>query len=251
MDLPYTLTTERRAQIGLIVLQSDETIEPDMRRLIPPEVELLVSRVPSGTSVSQDSLAAMESVLAQAASLLPNGARLSVTGYGCTSGTAQIGPTRISELVRAGVQTPKVTEPVSAVISACRALDLRKIGLISPYVRSVSDRLTEVLGTNGIEVPCFASFNEPLEENVARIAPDAIVAAACEMARTEEADVIFLSCTNLRTLDIIDEIEAETGKAVLSSNQVLAWNLLRLAGLSATTDAPGKLWNADADCDIA
>ena len=62
------------------------------------------------------------------------------------------------------------------------------------------------------------------------------------MAVETGCDAVFLSCTNLRTLNVIPEIEARIGKPVLSSNQVLAWHLLRLAGCHAVDDAPGVLW---------
>lgn len=45
-----------------------------------------------------------------------------------------------------------------------------------------------------------------------------------------EAEAIFFSCTNLRTFDIIEELEAQLGKPVLSANQVTIWSMLRLAG---------------------
>ena len=59
-----------------------------------------------------------------------------------------------------------------------------------------------------------------------------------------DCDGLFLSCTNLRTLDVIEEMEARLGMPVLSSNQVLAWHLFRLAGSGAGDFAPGRLWRA-------
>lgn len=231
----------RPQQFGLIVLQADETLERDMRILLPANVEMLVTRVPSATSVSLGSLQAMEAELTQAASLMPRGARFSVVGYGCTSGTAQIGAPVIAERIRAGVDTPAVTEPVSALIAACQHLNVTRIGLISPYVASVSDQLRRVLADAGINVVGFTSFDEPVEENVVRIPPDAIADAALEVAGASDCDAIFLSCTNLRTLDVIARIEAQIGKPVLSSNQVLAWHLGQLAGVSIAQDGFGSL----------
>ena len=57
-------------------------------------------------------------------------------------------------------------------------------------------------------------------------------------------DALFISCTNLRTLDVIEEIEQKTGMPVLSSNLVLAWHLLDLVGLKPSADAPGRIWTA-------
>jgi maleate isomerase len=247
MTLDYKLSSSRPKQIGLIVLQADETLERDLRLLLPDDLEFLVSRVPSATSVSSESLQAMASDLTQAASLLPVGANLSAVGYGCTSGTAQIGAARIANLIQAGIQTPTVTEPVSALIAACAHLGVTRIGLISPYVSSVSDQLRVVLADAGIRVAHFASFDEPTEERVVRISPASITAAAITMAHAEDCDAVFLSCTNLRTLDVIERIETQIGKPVLSSNQVLAWHLCRLLDIAPQQPQFGRLFDPDAD----
>lgn len=242
MALPYSLIPDDRPQIGMVVLQSDESIETDMRRIIPPSVELFVSRVPSATTVSPETLRSMETVLTQAASLFPLDARFRVVGYGCTSATAQIGADRIGDLIKSGTHTDAVTEPVSALVAACQALNVKRLGLISPYVASVSDKLRAVLAENGITVTAFESFEEAEESKVVRIAPDSIAQAAVEMAQSVDCDAVFLSCTNLRTLDIIDRVEQATGVPVLSSNQVLAWHLLRHAECEKPLFAPGQLW---------
>ena len=243
MTLSYELTSSRPKQIGLIVLQADETLERDLRLLLPNDLEFLVSRVPSATSVSRESLQAMANELTQAASLLPVGANLSAVGYGCTSGTAQIGAAHIASLIQAGIQTPTVTEPVSALIAACAHLGVTRIGLISPYVASVSDQLRVVLADAGIRVTHFASFDEPSEERVVRISLDSITAAAIAMGDAEDCEAVFLSCTNLRTLDVIAQITTQIEKPVLSSNQVLAWHLCRLLDVVPQQPQFGRLFD--------
>lgn len=243
MTLDYELTSSRPKQIGLIVLQADETLERDLRLLLPNDLEFLVSRVPSATSVSRENLQAMANELTQAASLLPVGANLSAVGYGCTSGTAQIGAAHIASLIQAGIQTPTVTEPVSALIAACAHLGVTRIGLISPYVASVSDQLRVVLADAGIRVTHFASFDEPSEERVVRISLDSITAAAIAMGDAEDCEAVFLSCTNLRTLDVIAQITTQIEKPVLSSNQVLAWHLCRLLDVVPQQPQFGRLFD--------
>lgn len=241
MQLPYRLDTDHAPQIGLVVLQSDETLERDFRWLLPDTVELLVSRVASGTELDTAMIAAMEGRLTQAARLLPRAAKLAVIGYGCTSASAQIGSARVAELISAGAQTPHVTDPAAALIAACRHLGVQRLGVISPYVAEVSTRLHQVFEDAGIEVRRFGSFNEPVETNVVRILPRSLRDAALGMAADGDCDAVFLSCTNLRTLDVIEEIEAQIGIPVLSSNQVLAWHMLALAGIPQGSGIPGRL----------
>ncbi|MEJ6388262.1 maleate cis-trans isomerase family protein [Gymnodinialimonas ulvae] len=242
--LAYTLVDRMPPQLGLVVLQSDETIEADMRRLMPAEVELLVTRIPSAEDVTPETLAAMEGELAGAVSLFPRAAQFSVVGYGCTSGTAQIGAGRIAELVQGGCNAGAVTQPVSALVAACGHLGVTRLGLISPYVAAVSTHLRHVLTDAGLEIAAFGSFDEGEEARVVRIAQSAVRDAALAVAAQADCDVLFLSCTNLRTLDVIAEIEGETGLPVLSSNLVLAWDMLRHAGKRGAESAPGRLWRA-------
>lgn len=244
MALPYTIDTHRPTQIGLVTLQSDETIERDFRMLLPPDVELLVSRVPSGATVSLDSLCAMEDSLTASARLLPIGAELAAVGYGCTSASAAIGAARVAELIRKGADTPYVSDPLTSLIAACTAHGIGRIGLISPYVASVSDRLIQGLEAAGISVTSFGSFDEPLEERVVRISRQSVRDAAIHVGRSGACDAVFLSCTNLRALEVIDEIEAELGVPALSSNQVLAWHLGVLAGFSSRCTRIGRLFDA-------
>lgn len=235
----YDTTPAAKAALGLVVLQADETLELDFRRMLAPDVPFYTSRVPSGEEVTPETLQAMADHLSRAAGLLPGGAPIAAIGYGCTSGAAQIGTERVAELIRAGRATGGVSEPVTALVAACRALGLRSLAFLSPYTAKVSDRLRDVLRGQGIETPRFGSFEEAEEARVVRIAPASIRDAAVELARQGAVDAVFLSCTNLRTLDLIEEVERATGLPCLSSNQVLCWHLARLARITA--DVPGRL----------
>ncbi len=234
MQFTYDLAPQlgTRATIGLIALQSDETVEHDMRRIFPLDgVACYVTRVPSGTEVTNDTLAEMEGNLTGAASLFPGPARFDVVGYGCTSGTSVIGADVVAEMVKKGCEAKAVTDPLTSLITACRHLEIQRLAVLSPYVAEVNSSLISALGRAGIKVALLGTFNEEREEYAARIAPCSIALAAETLAKQGEFDAIFLSCTNLRTLDVIDRIEAATGLPVLSSNQVLGWHMLRLAGV--------------------
>ncbi|MDX1781544.1 MAG: Asp/Glu racemase, partial [Thalassovita sp.] len=85
-DFPYDLTGPigSAATLGLIVLQADETIEQDFRRLLPdPKVALYVSRIPCGADLTPDTIAQMECDLPGAARLFPGSASFDVVGYAC------------------------------------------------------------------------------------------------------------------------------------------------------------------------
>ncbi len=238
---PYIPDDRAATRLGLIVLQVDETIELDFRRLIPETVELLVTRVPSGLQVSRETLAEMEAHIPAAAALLPQPVGYDAVGYGCTSGSSVIGPARVGDLVRQGVNTAAVTEPVSALAAACGALNIQRLALLSPYVEDVSSTLRQVLAQRGVTSPVFGSFDEAEEAKVVRISGASIIEAATRLCAGQDIDALFLSCTNLRSLDVIADIETRIGKPVLSSNQVLAWHMCRLAGIAPRAGAYGRL----------
>lgn len=242
--IPYDVEKRDEPRLGLIVLQSDETIENDFRRLLPSEVTLHISRVPSGEEVTASTLSEMENHIGQSAGLLPRPARFDAVGYGCTSGTSVIGVKKIADLVHGGANTRAVSEPVSALIAACKYLRVSRLALLSPYLAEVSSRMRNVLAENGIKTPVFGSFETAEEAVVARITGASAARAAQDLARDPAVEAVFISCTNLRTLDVIPEIEDRTGKPVLSSNQVLAWHMCRLCGLETTANGVGKLFSA-------
>jgi maleate isomerase len=123
-----------------------------------------------------------------------------------------------------------VTNPLSAALAAFADRGVARVGIVSPYVASVAAPLRTAFMDAGIEVPDTVSFGEEIEARVARIAPKSIANAARALVARSAMDAVFLSCTNLRTFDILPMLEAELGMPVFSSNQVLAWHMARLAG---------------------
>lgn len=240
MRLPYEIDdgAARRAALGLIVLQVDETIESDFRRLTALDgVRLYQSRIPSGADLTTETISGMAATLPAAAELLPVAAALDVIGYACTSGAATLGEARVEELIAGVHRGARVTTPLTALKAACAALGVRRLGMVSPYVAEVSDSLRAALDSSGIVVTAFGSFDQKEERLVARITPESVRAALLEIGGSSECEAVFASCTNLRAVEVIEEAERAVGKSVLASNQVLAWHMLRLAGVE--DDLPG------------
>jgi maleate isomerase len=235
-----------KATLGLVVLQADETLEQDFRRLFPDRgIAIYITRIPSGDELTADSIAAMEAELPRAARLLPRAAQFDAVGYGCTSGTTLIGAEAVTRMVRQGVETPIVTDPLSAALAALQALDVQRLGLVTPYVASIAGPVCDAFAAAGFTLGQTLTFGEEVEARVARIDPNSIKTAV--RAASKGADAVFLSCTNLRTLDIIDELEAELELPVLSSNQALAWHMAQATAAPVAADAPGRLFKIAMD----
>ncbi|WP_171228632.1 aspartate/glutamate racemase family protein [Ruegeria sp. HKCCA4008] len=229
--VPYTLDEDdpQAPPLGLIVLQVDETIEPEFSTIFSGRKNpLYVTRIPSGIEVTPETLAEMEEALPAAAGLLPSARPFRVVGYGCTSASSVIGSERVEELVKQSCNTKEVTNPLRAATACAADLGVSRFALLSPYVEEVNAPLRAAFSENGITMDVFGTFGQAEEAKVARISVQSVIEAATELGSDPSVEAVFISCTNLRTIEAIPEIRKRIGKPVLSSNQSLAWHMGRL-----------------------
>lgn len=235
-----------RTTLGVVILQADETLEQEFRLLMPPEQYTLYhSRVPSGLEVTEATLARMADDIPAAVSLFPAGANLDVIAYACTSGSTIIGEDRVAQLVQSVRPGVMVTNPLSAVKAALKALGVRRVGFLTPYVADVSSAMRQRLEDDGVEIVSFASFEQSEEALVARIAPGSILAAIVQAGQVAGCEAVFVACTNLQTVDILAAAEDRLGLPVIASTQVLAWHMAQLAGKPLRVKDRGRLFEAD------
>jgi maleate isomerase len=234
LDYQLTGPIGERATLGLVALQSDESVEPELQSVFRQDgVALYTTRIESDAEVTPETLKTMEVKLPNSVALLPPSLDFDVIGYACTSGATIIGPDRISELIYSASNAKQATNPLTALIDTCQTHNVKSLGFISPYIDSVSLPMRRYLHEKaGIEIADFASFNESTEAKVARIDPKSILDAAIEIGSSCDCDAVFLSCTNLRTFSILDAASAKLNKPVWSSNSVLARHMSKLAGLN-------------------
>jgi maleate isomerase len=227
--------------LGLIVLTTDETMEPELASVFgPSRVPVYHSRIAFEEEVTPESLGRMELDLPASAKMLSQNVGFDAIGYGCTSGATVIGPDKIASLINGVHADVPVTNPISAVIAACHALGAKRIGFLTPYVADVSAMMRGLLEDNGFEIAEFLSFEEIRDSVVARISEASTLAAIKKLGESD-CDVVFASCTNLRAFGIIEEAEAAIERPVISSNSALAWHMARLAGKKVS--GPGRLFS--------
>ncbi|MEP2706347.1 MAG: Asp/Glu racemase [Roseibium sp.] len=232
-----------KAALGLIVLQADETIENEFRPLFDLDgITLNHTRIASAPDVTPETLMQMKSELVGTANLLPSARALDVIGYGCTSASTIIGSGAVAKAVQQAHPSAKVTNPAAAVLAALDHLNVKKVGVVTPYIPEVSKAVVSLLEDNGFAAVNVGSFGQSEEAVVARIAPASTKEAICAVGDHPEVDAVFASCTNLRTFPIIEDCEQILGKPVISSNSALAWNMMILAGLPTNGRGPGRLY---------
>lgn len=235
-----------RATLGVIVLEADETLEPEFARLLTLDgVALYHNRIPMAPQIRPDTLAQMESEIPDVVAQFPTSAGFDVIGFGCTSASSVIGSDAVARAVQQVIPEAQVTNPLAALIAAGRALGVTRLGFVSPYEPRVSLTMRTRLAEAGFDIVSFGSFGEEDDRVVGRITPDAIrtgvetvVAAAPEDTPCE---AIIIACTNLRALGVIEDLESQMGIPVLSSNQALGWHMLRLAGVTDLVPGAGRL----------
>ncbi len=232
-----------RARIGVLVLESDQTMEAEFRQLADfPGVAFYHARLANDVTVTPETLAKMEAELPKAAALLPDYMGLKSIGYGCTSGATIIGEERVAKIIGQSHPGVSTTNPLSAAKAALAALGVTRLGLLTPYSPDVTDAMQAKFVEAGIDVVVVGSFYEESDLVVGKIDPESILKATIEVGQTEGCDGVFISCTSLRTAGIIQEAEDILGKPVTASNHALAWHLLRLAGIEDIKENVGRLF---------
>ncbi|HLI10392.1 MAG TPA: aspartate/glutamate racemase family protein [Alphaproteobacteria bacterium] len=244
MHLPFELDAGvcARAAIGLMVLATDHTIEHEWRKMLALDgVAFYESRLYNSTEINPDTLRAMEGLLKDAAAVIRPGERLDVMAYGCTSGSMVMGEETVFARIREARPGIACTTPITAALAAFGTLGVRRIALLTPYIDEINQMMRRYIEARGVAVPVMGSFNHSIDNEVARITPASIEAAALELGRHPGVDAVFVSCTSLRVAEHVEAFEAKLGKPVTSSNHAMAWHALRLAGYKEAVPGFGRL----------
>lgn len=240
---PPALSPDQTLRLGAVVLATDLTIEGDLAGLMPQGAALHVARIAFDNPTTPENLRAMAPRLTAAADLILPGLPLAALGFGCTSGGAVIGDAAIAQAVgrvRPGVP---VCAPAQAAVRGFEHLGARRIAVLTPYLPQTTAPVLDYFTAAGLEVVHALGLGLADDRQIARVAPQAILAAA-RQADAPGAEALFISCTALPVLALIPQIEAALGKPVLSANQALGWAMLRAAGVAAS--GPGQLFRTQA-----
>lgn len=235
-----------RAKIGLIIPSTNTINEPEFWRLAPRGVTIHAARATSAGPFSEAYFQRLRDSGMRCAEDLAT-AEVDVIAYGCTSGSILQPLEEIVEGVQGRTGIPTVAT-AGAVIAALRALEVHRVAVATPYVDFINEAEREFLSRHGFAVTSLhgLGLGETQEERraIGRVPPEHVYRMA-RRADRPEAEAIFISCTNLATLDVIAAIEADLGKPVVTSNQACFWNCLRLAGIPDRIEGHGRLL---ADC---
>ncbi|MCE4598833.1 MAG: aspartate/glutamate racemase family protein [Desulfurococcales archaeon] len=215
-----------RARIGLIVPSSNTTMEPEMWKMAPEGVSIHVGRVPL-RMVSVEELSEMEKYSVGEAVKLST-ADVDLIVYGCTTGSLIGGPgydLRLSKLMSKATNRPVVTT-ATAVVEALRALGATRIAVATPYIEEVNRKEEEFLRYHGFTIVDFKSLGILDNLEIGRVDPGRVYRLVKSLDYNS-AEAVFISCTNLRTIEVINALEEDLGIPVISSNTATMWYTLK------------------------
>jgi len=232
---------EFNPKIGLITLSTDLTMESDFYSIIRDlPVDVFVNRIKNYNPLTKENLLKMYDQLETVAKdILPN-QKINTVAYGCTSGTITIGKDKIEKKIQLAKPGCYVTTPISSAIKAINKMKIKKISVFTPYPESVNKTISEYLIKKNINVTAFSTFNLDLDVDFARVDPKYLFEILTKL-NINDADALFVSCTALPALEILDEVEKKINKPVFSSNQTLIWDTIRSAGYKSSVEGYGKL----------
>ena len=228
----------QQAGIGVVV-PYDFALDRELWRWLPNDVSLHITRLPYAPMPATMEMAVHISDPEHAAQCVTDVSAVGplVTAYACTSGSFVGGPLAEQALVEAmlAAGSPLALTTSGALLSALRYLGYTRVATATPYTADLTVGLTAFLGESGIEVTAAAGLG--LTSDIWTVPHDVTRRLVCE-TDTDDAQAVFISCTNLPTYDVIADLEHELGKPVLTANQVTMWHSLSLIGRKAV--GPGQ-----------
>ena len=236
----YISTSNPR--VGLIALATDFRIEKDFISIIKDQsIDFFVNRIHCYFPLTSENLKKMSnSITETSGDILPN-EKLDCVVYGCTSGTIASGYSSIKKKINLAKPEAKVTTPSTAAINALKKLGLKKISIFTPYSKALNDEVVDYFKKENFEITTNSYFDISNDLDIGKVDENYLYETLCEMD-LGEAEALFISCTALPALSIIDKLEKKLNKIVLSSNQVLIWDTLQSIGKRDRIEGFGRLF---------
>ena len=235
----------RRVKMGVIIPTVNTVTEPEFNTMKPPGVTVHITRMPIHFNPEVDGFKGlMEDLDIRLNEFVQFEA--DIVAYNCTVGSMACPPEMLIHKLESVVKVPGVAT-ASSVIQALKSLKAENISLATPYSDAVNQHEKEFLERNGIKVHKMAgmAFNvaEPeLGRKFAEVPEEVIFEHALSVDHSD-AQALFLSCANFPTAPLVQELEMQLGKPVITSNTATFWAGLRKAGITDIIEGFGSLFS--------
>lgn len=230
-----------RARLGFILMSTDLAAESDFFAMAPDGVAVHITRLKTDDYTTNETLSRHIEHMADAAARIQPDTKPDVISYSCTSGSIVIGEERILAEIEKGAPWARPMCLVTGVVDALRELGAKRLVVGTPYLDEINTAEAEFLLAKGFEILDIQGLNLTTGIDFGRVTPAYWKTFAQEIDRPD-ADAIFLSCGGIRTVEVAAEIEALTGKPVVTSNQAQFWSCLRRAGIEDKIGGFGEIF---------
>jgi maleate cis-trans isomerase len=234
-----------RARLGILVPSGIIALEPEFRLMTPEGVSCHYHRFAftggHGDEEVVKNLRRAEEFIADASEIIAH-VRPAVVAMAGT-GVSFIGgygydQMLINKMKGRNGNLPTTTTSTS-VIDAFRKMGITKVSMAMPYVEQVARTAVRFVEESGVKVLKAKWLNKG-GADIAEVSKETLYHLAREVDHPG-CEAIFISCVNLHTIEMIEELEHDLQKPVITSNQATMWNLLRLANIGDKMEGYGQL----------
>jgi maleate cis-trans isomerase len=228
-----------RGLVGVLTPQANTTVEPEFSILLPPGIASINARMVSGAADMQARLNDYFDRLGEWPAQFAN-APVDVVAVACTGASYLVGADREDALVQAvsaQLGKPIVTSGL-AVVAALRALEARRVALVSPYPRALTQTSVAYWAAFGIEAVRVIEVGAPSGSfhPIYAMPASSARAALDELDGVEGLDAVVMLGTGMPTLQPILEKPWVESAPVLSCMLATAWRSV----LAITGEAPNR-----------
>jgi maleate isomerase len=239
-----------RRKVGLIVPSSNTTVETELPRLLGRHADVDFTFHSSRLrmrAVSRTELAAMN---AQADRCIEEVADAGIDAvlYACLVAVMVQGQgahATVEADLRGGLDAAgsdaKVVTSAGALVYALRAMEVRRVAMVMPYMCSLAEDVVGYVEGEGIEVAGWRTLEVPDNRDVGRIPGPRLLAAARELDCRGVDALVLSACVQMPSLDLVEAVEAELGLPVVTASTAGALALLHRLGLPAHLPGAGVL----------
>ena len=230
-------------RVGLITLASDFRIEKDFNNVIyGKDIDLYCNRIQSYNPLTNVTLKKMADDIPNVTKNILPDQKLDCVAYGCTSGTIAAGYQSIFEKVNLAKPKTKVTTPITSAVNAIKSLDIKKLSVFTPYTDEINQSVINYFKKEKIEINELSYFDIASDLDIGKVDPQYVFETLTKIDLSK-SDALFVSCTALPVLSVINELEKKMNKVVLSSNQTLIWDTLKEINYNEKVEGFGELFN--------
>ena len=194
-------------RVGLIALASDFMIEKDFSNVISgKKIDFFVNRIKCYNPLTSKNLIKMsKEVTSVTKDILPD-QKIDCVVYGCTSGTIAAGYRSIEKKIKKAKPNTKVTTPSTAAIKALRKMEIKKISVFTPYPKKLNNEVIDFLKKEKFIITSNSYFDIKSDIDIGKVDPEYLFKVLSRMDH-KNADALFVSCTALPVLSILNRLE--------------------------------------------